>query len=465
MTYSAITIVVVGLYLVTVFCVGWSGRRLAANSDMFNIFGRRARTIRAMAGYLSLVGAGELIIITQYGYENGWYVCWFLAGLTCGYLFLSSASERMRLLARERGINTLAGYFSDQFGPSAGGAITIVFLVSLGSLLTIQFIVGSDLIQTITGVPAIVISIVMGAIIISYLIAAGFVAVLSTDVLRTVMMTAVLVVLVGFISLQVPGSRADLYSPLPFSNAAVLFVLAFFGAISAADIWQTIFASADKGVVRRSAIAAGLAFFLIGALIAQIGMAAKVLVPNLPNEMPVLVTAFKEVFPGALAPLVALLITGSVMATADTEIWVISTTLVSNIHPSNARRNDGGSDSGVVTNFHDELRTWTRVAIPLVTISAIGLAYVFHDALALFEGLLILLTAIGPVVLAVMFFSPTKLAVTLALWSGLAAFVVLEIVYVLAIPTNHMALVPMFVSLGVLVTVLLLPQFLRVRVT
>lgn len=458
MTSAAATVVVILLYLIAVAWVGWSGRSLATKSDMFNIFGRRARTIRAMAAYLSLIGAGELIAITQLGYDNGWYVLWFLGGLTCGYFFLSGTSERMRLAARVRGINTLAGYFSDQFGSSAGIAISIVFLLSLGSLLTIQFILGSDLVQIITGVPAWIVSIVMGAVIVSYLVSAGFVAVLSTDVLRGVMMTIVLVVLVGFVALQASDNagRTGAFSPLPVSEAVVLFVLAFFGAVCAADIWQTVFASEDKGVVQRSMIYAGLAFFAMGVLIAHIGMIAKAVVPNLPSEIPVLVAAAEQLFPGALAPLVALLITGSIMATADTEIWVISTTLVSNVRPSEAGRPIEQARPTAIGDFQDELRRWTRLVIPMVTVAAVAIAHVFHDALALFQGLLILLTAIAPVMLSVMFLTPSKLSVTIALWSGLAAFVVLDVVYKFAIPMNYMAFVPMLVSLSALLTSLLL---------
>jgi Na+/proline symporter len=415
---------------------------------MFNIFGRRARTVRAMAGYLSLVGAGELIAITQLGYDNGWGVLWFVSGLTVGYCFLSVTSEKMRIVAASRGINTLSGYFSDQFGAPAGVAITIVSVISLGSLLTIQFILGSDLVQALTGISAWIISIIMAAIIISYLLSAGFVAVLSTDVLRAIMMTTALLILIGLVAAQALENslKFELYTALPIPDALVLFVLAFFGAISAADIWQTIFASADRAVVRRSMVSAGISFFIIGILIAQIGMIAKSMLTQPAPETTILISAAQVIFSGALAPLVTLLIVGSVMSTADTEIWVISALLASNVYPSEAMVVQRAPKTS--THFQNELRRLNRFAIPLVTVAAVVFGYVFHDALALFQGLLILLTTIGPVVLGAMFFSPPRQAVLLALWSGLTTFAFLEIVYALAVPTNYIALIPMAVSFG-----------------
>jgi hypothetical protein len=144
------------------------------------------------------------------------------------------------------------------------------------------------------------------------------------------------------------------------------------------------------------------------------------------------------------------------MATADTEIWVISTTLVSNVRASEAGRPIEQTRPTAVGEFQDELRRWTRLVIPLVTVAAVAVAYVYHDALALFQGLLILLTAIAPVILSAMFFTPSKLSVTVALWSGLAAFVVLDVVYKFAIPMNYMAFAPMLVSFAALLTSLLL---------
>src|SRR5258708_4884303 len=135
MGISAVTIVVVTIYLAATIYIGWRGRTLAANGDMFNVFGRRAGTLRAASGYLSLIGGGELITICQLGYDNGIDVFAFVGGIAAGFLFLAFFSERVRLIAAKQGVTTFAGYFNDQYGASASIAITVVFLLSLGSLL------------------------------------------------------------------------------------------------------------------------------------------------------------------------------------------------------------------------------------------------------------------------------------------------------------------------------------------
>src|SRR5579863_589011 len=110
MYIPAITFALIATYLVAVMLIGWQGNTIARDSDMFNIFGRRARTVRATAGYLSLIGGGELITITQLGYSNGWSVFWFLGGVAIGFVVLAFLSSRLKDLADRRRINTLAGF-------------------------------------------------------------------------------------------------------------------------------------------------------------------------------------------------------------------------------------------------------------------------------------------------------------------------------------------------------------------
>jgi Na+/proline symporter len=232
-------------------------------------------------------------------------------------------------------VNTFSGFFADQFGFSAGLALTIVYVVSLGSLLAIQFIVGSDLISTTTGLPSVIAMLVMAGVIMSYILPAGLVAVLSTDVLRAIMMTFVLIVIVTVTAIYVPAYSAlkEGFTPLPAADGIALLVLGFFGAVCAADVWQTILAAEGYRVVRNSLIIGAIAFMIIGVMIAGLGILTKSTIPELPVDTPAFVVAATRVIPGFLSPFLALMVTGSVMATADTEIWVISTVLVSNIFP------------------------------------------------------------------------------------------------------------------------------------
>jgi Na+/proline symporter len=436
------TLAIVG-YLVAVVFVGLLGHKLAKSGDMFNIFGRRAGAIRAASAYLGLIGAGELITFTQLGYENGIDVLWLLVGFAIGFVILLLLSDKVRLLARERKINTLAGYFRDQFGLPASLALSIISVVSLGSLLAIQFILGSELISSLTGISSTLATVIIGLVIASYLIPSGIVGVLSTDVLRAFMMTAVLLVIVFVTAWNVPELKLQSIpvEPLSWLNRVSFLVLGIFGTFCGADVWQTVLASQDNRVVRKSLFFAAFGFVTIGLLIAFIGVITKFQIATIQGDTPAFMIAIRDVIPGFLSPLVAVLITGSVMATADTEIWVISSLLLGNAFPSATATTQNDNEQ-----FQGKIKALTQYIIPLVIVCAIGVAYVSRDARSLYEGLLILLTILGPAHIAIVMSQPSRNGITASLWLGILAFFVTSWHFGFSIPTEW-SLAPLAVSI------------------
>jgi Na+/proline symporter len=441
MTTTTLTIIAMSAYLLAVVGVALFGRHLAESADMFNVFGRSAGAIRAASGYLGLIGAGELITFSQLGYDSGLDVLWLLVGFAIGFLILALLSDKVRLAARGRGINTIAGYFGDNFGPAASVALSVISVVSLGSLLAIQFILGSELIFLVTGLPREIAMVLIGAIIAMYLIPTGIVGVLSTDVLRAIMMTIVLIVIVAFTAVSIPhlNIRTIPTEPLAWPDRATFFILGVFGTFCGADVWQTVLASKSKAVVRKSLFTAACGFVSIGVLIAFIGIITRSQVPSVPADSSAFLTAIKDVIPSSMAPLVAVLIIGSIMATADTEIWVISSLVLGNIFPSAARSAEAEGD------FQDRIKRLTQFIIPIVVLVAIVVAYLSRDARALYEGLLVLLTVLGPSHVAIVMHDASRTGIVASLWSGILAFFIVAGLYKFALPVEY-SLIPLAVS-------------------
>jgi solute:Na+ symporter, SSS family len=430
MTVGAVAVL---LYLVALTFVAWNGRKQAESSDMFNIFGRRAGLLRATSGYLSLIGAGELVTIAQLGYDSGLSLFWFPAGISVGFLIVGIFGDTVRVRAKALNVNTLVGYVTRVFGASPGAALAIVFLVALGSLLAIQFIIGGQLLAITTGLSATVTSVIMAAVIVAYLMLGGYVAVLSTDVLRLAFLVVVVVALAVVAASR--GGLSDLFNPtlfppLPFWDGLTLFVLGFFGAVCAGDVWQTVLATKSKDVLLRSMVLAAVAFIVFGFLIGCLGVAAKHVVPMLQQDQSALVAATQSVIPPSLSALVALLIVGSVMATADTEIWVIATSVISYFKPS-----PRGSEKN--ETFHATTQMRVRVAIPVVTGVALIVGHFGADAKAIYEALLVLLTAIAPAMIAVLVDVKRPLAVNLSLWAALLSFLTMSVIFKFVTPPSY----------------------------
>lgn len=442
MTLAALA---VGLYVLLLSAVGLYGHRFAASSDMFNLFGRRAGVARAAAGYLSLIGAGELVTIAQLGYDAGWSLLWFPGGISVGFLALAIGADRVRLAAAAAGATTLVGYVRATHGSAASFGLYVVYLFSLGSLLIIQFMVGGQLLSLVAGIPTQASAVVMAVVICSYLVVGGYVAVLSTDVLRLLFLAVGLVVLVMSARGSSPTVAIEA-TPLSLLDAAVLFVLGFFGALCAGDVWQTIFASRSRGTMAASLVLSAAAFLIFGALVGMLGMATKTVVPELAQGGTALIAAAQSTVPANLSPLLALLIVGSVMATADTEIWVISAS-TANLIKSNDLTQGASS----------QLKTLTRSAIPIVTFSALLLAYLGQNAQNFYESLLLVLTAIAPAVVSIMLAKSSHMFVAVAIWTGLFCSALLLTYYSFAVPPN-LTVLPAIVAL---ITTLIAAAFER----
>lgn len=431
------------LYVTALGWVVWRGRSTAQADGMFNVFGRRAKTVQAASGYLSLIGAGELITITQLGFDNGIYLLLFPGGIASGFLFLAFFGGRIRDQASQCGATTMAAYVASAYGRTAGAALTVAYTISLGALLIVQFVTGADLLSSASGISPTAAILILASVILLYLEIGGLVAVLSTDLLRLIFMSVTLIAITMVLSALVPTSHlgAASFSALPMTDAAMLFVLGFFGAVCAGDVWQTIIASDSARVVRRSMLLASIAFLLLGLMIGFLGIAAKTLAGTAHAESTALILAMRTVIPAALVPLVSMLIAGAIMATADTEIWVVSTTLVTTIGAADAEREP--------TAQMRQTRRKTQAVLPIITAAAVVVSLLAPSAQLVYNALLGLLTALAPAMVAVIFGTRSRMAVSASLWSALAAFAAINIYWELQPPAIAL-LIPVLTGSAVL---------------
>lgn len=449
MTSAAIAIIIYVLALVSLV---WATRRQAERADMFNIFGRRAGALRATAGYLSLIGAGELITLTQLGFDNGYDLLWFPGGIAAGFLSLAIFGDFIRVRAQDVRANTLVGYVDAVYGRAASTGLALVFLIALGSLLVIQFIVGGQLLEQTAGIPVAVSRIGIGLVIVAYLVIGGYVAVLSTDVIRLFLLALIVLTLgyVGVTSYHASATPITAQALAPYDRFT-LFVLGLFGAICAGDVWQAVLASASRKVLRSSMILAAGVFLCLGLLVGLLGIATREAGLHL-NGSPALVIASSSLLGQKLAPLVALIIVGSIMATADTEIWVLSSSLVSlRERPAKDREEDVRVPRDADGDeYQDRAKRLTQLTIPIVTALAVSLSYATSNAQEIYSGLLVLLTSIAPpVFLMILGVTSSRAGISFGLWGGVIAFVTLATTYHVVIPPE-LTFAPVVVSLAFL---------------
>lgn len=327
-TLMILTYMLLALYLLSAIAAGYLGRRKALAPDGHAIASHRAGYLRATASMFTLLGAGELVVMGALSYSYSYAAMWFFGGVAAGFVGLMYAAPRLRSDEAVKHYTGLPDYVRTRFGKSAGLASSLVVFLAFGCLLMIQYAVGASLLSAMLGWPFPVVVLLMTGVIILYLTVGGFEAVLNTDVLQAIVMivTAAIVLIATQGLTGLPQAPTPVES-MPLLTGLLFFIPAFLAVTTGADLWQIIFSTKSVGTARASLGTAAVAFIGYGVFLSYLGNMARAVAPSInPNDA--FVTALTHVLPPSYTIVGVILVFAAVMSTADTEIFLVTRTVV-----------------------------------------------------------------------------------------------------------------------------------------
>jgi len=323
-------LILLALYFASVILIGfWSGRR-AKTPPAYLIASHRANFWRVSASLFTLLGGGELVTMASLSYTYSFAAMWFFGGVAAGFITLGIVVPRIRSEDDFAHYTGLPDFFNRRFSPSAGVAAAFVVILAFFSLLMIQFIVGGKLLAHFLGWPYPVVVLCMSAVIVIYLSMGGYEAVLSTDVLQAVVM----VIFGAIILLGLPRGVTQAATPaasMPAVESLIFFLTAWLAVVASADIWQIIFASRSATVARGGLFMAAFGFTVFGLFLSHLGNVTRTFQPHLASPDDAFQAAIAQVLPESLLPVAIIFVFAAVMSTADTEIFVVTRTVVREI--------------------------------------------------------------------------------------------------------------------------------------
>jgi SSS family solute:Na+ symporter len=200
-----------------------------------------------------------------------------------------------------------------------------------------------------------------------------------TDIVQFVIKTAGLMLILLPICLYRVGGWDQLVARLPASSfefthigwdtIATYFVIYFFGIMIGQDVWQRVFTARSERVAAVAGSLAGLycvAYGLVGALV---GMAARVLLPDLDNPNNAFAAIVQASLPDGIRGLVIAAALAAMMSTASAAMLAGSTVLAEDLVPL-LRRGKPLADV-----------RWHRLLTLLVGLAVLGIALVVDDVL------------------------------------------------------------------------------------
>ncbi|HEY4501429.1 MAG TPA: sodium:solute symporter family protein [Candidatus Paceibacterota bacterium] len=403
------------LYIVIVVTIGIVSSR-KETEDGFMIAERNVQGAQVAATMSASFFDGAILsVYLAYIYLYGFSAIWLFVGISIGFLFVRKYAWKIKQEADELRAYSMPEYFFRVLGKKNGLMFSFFLVLQFFLLLIVNLIISGKVLSTIFPIPYFLAVLIGGAIVLTYLLLAGFKAVVRTDFFQLtimfVMSLSVAVFLFGTTS--IPISEFSL-GTLGVGNIIGFLILGGLGIMVAPDLWQRIFATKDEKNLKRGLAYSALVLLILGIVISIVGLATKQFFPNiLPEDA--LVTGFSNLLPFGLKEFGMVLLYAVVLSSSDTITFVVSSIFTRDIKNYTQKYKE------------ESMKKLARFFMVIFIAAAACVAIFYQNILALGFSLASLNLALFPVVFGSLYW---KLKPQAVFWSLILGFVSILVLFV-----------------------------------
>jgi SSS family solute:Na+ symporter len=414
------------IFVVLQLAVGlFIGRRVKAASEFF-VAGRRLPAPLVFATFLAAnIGAGSTVGAASLGYQVGLGAWWWVGSAGLGSLLLAAwAGPRLWQLARDRGFLTFGDFLEWRYGRNARAAAgVLIWFVSL-AILAAQLVGASSILEVVLGWPRWAGAVAGGLIAVAYFVAGGMLSSAWVNVVQLAVKLTGFALAVAFSLALVggwaafddapgvpPGFTTFTGPPGYWLTQLVLLAPAF---IVSPGLVQKAYGADSQRAVRVGVGINAVALLLFAVCPAVLGMAARVLHPDLTDVNLALPTLLAVDLPPFVGTLTLAGVLAAEISSADAVLLMLSTSLSQDLYRRFVA--PAASDARVVAV--------ARGAAVVAGIAGVGMAVVVPtvvDALKVFYGV-ITATLFVPIVAALLTTRGGQVECLAAMTAGLVAW-------------------------------------------
>jgi len=325
---TGIDILLIALYFAIILVVGfWTGRK--SDREDYLIGGRKLKSFQATTTiFSSRIGAAVLLTYTALVYLYGLGALWYFIGSVFGLFVFYFFGVKVKKMADEHKFYTLPDFFFFLKGKFAGYFATIIVIIIMFGWVVLNFTAGAKLIDEYTPISYEISVIIVGVIILLYLLAGGFNAVVKTDIIQTIGIFLLFILMIYLIvTSETPMNLSfmDLFS-LPVFQIASFFLAGFFIPMASPELWQRVYAIKDNKHFRNSLFLSSVFYLIIGFILLFIGIIVRTELPNIDPDT-ALIVGFSNLLPVGLAGLSVVIIYSAVSSSADTYMFTTASSV------------------------------------------------------------------------------------------------------------------------------------------
>lgn len=309
----------------------WANKRQGGSEDEFFVAGGKMGFWTNMATHMATqIGAGDTIAAAGLGFVMGFGGWSYTIALAIAFiLFIFFLVKPVRRLKMYTVGDILKARYGRILKVIAGIILPTMFITSIAGQL-----VGSGLMLNMFGVD-LHLGMVIGALIaLVYTVTGGLWAVALTDAIQWVVMLVGIVFILVPVSISNVGGFGAMAEALPpeyfkittyggWELAGLIFSIVLAYGIGT-DVYQRIWAAKSDKVAKGALAGSAILFVVFGFCGVVVGMAAKVLYPDI-NPESALPMMIAEHLPSGVRGLVLIALAGAVLSTIDSMIHSGST--------------------------------------------------------------------------------------------------------------------------------------------
>ncbi len=420
MDIQLLTLGAIGAYVLMMIGLGVYGARKEDHAGF--VIGNRNVGMIPMAMSLGS-SARDLAFITFWvimGYTQGYGYLWLFPVTIASVIAIGFFANGLRERARKENFVTAGQWIEADVGRMTRIAMS-AFIVAYGVFWSAAqiYVMGQILSSTLALENYILLPLITGTIFV-YLCFGGFMNVIRTDILQTV-------IILCFLSLPffITIPAEDLYDfgsfftfdPVDFTAIAIL---SFIGVFAIGEVWQKIFSARDERALKYGFPMGGLFVMLLTTGGLLLGLAARSLYPG-ENPEELLGMFFNpDVIPAIVVIALPVILIALGMSTVDTQAFLFSSTVIRDFFRINPETNRA------------KYILYTRIGIAAMLAAVTVMALSFEGIMDVLMGILGMYVIGAPVFMAMFYlrFKKSRLidiGFTASIIIGFAVFLAMQI--------------------------------------
>ncbi len=360
-------LIIAGYFLIILLVGGLSGRK--QSKEEFLISGRKLKSFQATTTiFSSRIGAAILLTYTALVYVYGMGALWYFIGSVFGLFIFYFFGIKVKKLADKEKFYTMPDFFFFLKGRFAGYLATIITITIMFGWVVLNFTAGGKLVSEYTSISYNFSVIIVGGIILLYLIAGGFDAVVKTDMIQTVGIFLLFILMMYLLATTDTKPEIvfmDLFRT-PVGKIISFFLAGFFIPMASPELWQRVYAIQDNKHFKRSIFLSSLFYIIVGFILLLIGLVIRADIPDIEADTS-LIVGFSRLLPVGLAGLSVVIIYSSVSSSADTYMFTAAASVTQDFLEKTGLTKKG------------DLRKTMRYSMVVLMILGVGMSLILRD--------------------------------------------------------------------------------------